>query len=246
MEDKLAEALGLGPGARVLDAGCGVGHVAIRMARQHELLVKGIDLVDYHIAKAKRNIAAAGLSDREVTCELMDYHHLDNLEPSSFDGIYTMETFVHARNPKAAIEGFRRLLRPGGRIAMFEYENCAGDNPSEGFFNKELSRGLQTVNKYTAMPNNERSREEYEKMLQDAGFCDVKIEDYSKNVRPMTRFFFLLALIPYLFIRLFGLEKYFINTMGGVGVYVGSSHWSYLAISATKSIPATKLEENKV
>ena len=54
MEDHLFHSLGLEPGAEVLDAGCGVGHVAIRFAQQG-LRVQGIDVVDHHIQKAQRS-----------------------------------------------------------------------------------------------------------------------------------------------------------------------------------------------
>jgi len=53
MEDKLAEVLALPRGAHVLDASCGVGHVALHMAKTHGLRVSGIDIVDHHIAKAQ-------------------------------------------------------------------------------------------------------------------------------------------------------------------------------------------------
>jgi cyclopropane fatty-acyl-phospholipid synthase-like methyltransferase len=235
MEEKLAEALDLCPGAQVLDAGCGVGHVAIQMARKYGLRVKGIDVVDHHVAKAKRNIVAAGLSDGEVTCEKMDYHNLKHIKSESLDGIYTIETFVHATDPEGVLAGFFDLLKPGGRIAMFEYENRSGDQSSQGFFNVEISRGLEWINKHSAMHTNMSSFPgEYKKMLEGVGFDHVEIRDYSDNIRPMTRFFCLLAFVPFLFIRLFGLEKYFINTVAGVGSYIGSAHWGYMAISASK------------
>jgi sterol 24-C-methyltransferase len=47
MEDHLFNTLGLEKGAHVLDAGCGVGHVAIHLARRG-LQVQGIDVVDRH------------------------------------------------------------------------------------------------------------------------------------------------------------------------------------------------------
>lgn len=73
MEDHLFDTLGLKQGAQVLDAGCGVAHVAIHMAGKG-LLVQGIDIVDRHIKKAKRNIEAQGLK-AALTVRKMDYHH---------------------------------------------------------------------------------------------------------------------------------------------------------------------------
>lgn len=95
MEDHLSRTLDLPADSLVLDAGCGVGHVALQLAESHSLQVQGIDVVDHHIAMAERNIQARGMSGR-VKVSKMDYHHLDAITEESFDGVYTMETFVHS------------------------------------------------------------------------------------------------------------------------------------------------------
>ncbi|KAI1419446.1 S-adenosyl-L-methionine-dependent methyltransferase [Xylaria sp. FL1777] len=230
MEDKLAEALALPPGSQVLDAGCGVGHVALRMAQTHKLRVEAIDIVDHHVYKASRNFKQADLPPGQVRVRKMDYHNLESLDSQSFDGIYTMETFVHATDPEAVLKGFYRLLRPGGRLAQFEYDHNTRENSPLG-----MAQSMDKVNEYAAMPTNAISHPGvFKKMLEEAGFEDVVVRDYSKNIVPMTRFFFVLAFIPYLLVRLFGLERWFINTVAGVEAYRGQGHWHYVAISATK------------
>ncbi|KGO40042.1 Mycolic acid cyclopropane synthase [Penicillium expansum] len=77
MEDKLEALLDLGRGAYVLDARCGVCHVAIHLATKYGLKVQGIDIIDHHIVKARRNIAHSGLPEGQVAIRKMDYHHLD-------------------------------------------------------------------------------------------------------------------------------------------------------------------------
>ncbi|KAI0389533.1 S-adenosyl-L-methionine-dependent methyltransferase [Xylariaceae sp. FL0594] len=243
MEDKLAAALALPPGSQVLDAGCGVGHVAIRMAQAHGLRVEGIDIVDHHIAKATRNFERAGLPPGQLRARKMDYHNLESLSSASFDGIYTMETFVHATDPKAVLRGFYRLLRPGGRLAQFEYDHILVDN-RETLANTpvlEMVESMHQVNKYAAMPTNAISHPGvFKEMLEEVGFTDVVVRDYSENIVPMTRFFFILAWLPYLLVRLLGLEHWFINTVAGVESYRGRRHWHYVAISARK--PGTPTE----
>jgi sterol 24-C-methyltransferase len=231
MEDMMAQMIDLPKGSQVLDAGCGVGHVALRMAGKHGLRVTAIDIIDHHVVKAKANIArASDLPKGMVTAQQMDYHHLDPLKDKSFDGIYTMETFVHARDPPAVLAHFFRLLRPGGHLTSFEYDN---DIPSET--PKLFSESMRQVNEWAAMPMNDISHPGVlRRMLEDAGFVDVEVRDWSEHIRPMTRLFCLIAFFPYLFVRLFGLERYFINTVAGVGSYVGGKHWRYLAISARK------------
>lgn len=242
MEENMFRKLDLPEGSQVLDGGCGVGHVAIYMARRG-LRVTGIDLIDHHIAKAKRNIARSGLPSGQVTVQKMDYHHLESIGDQSHDGIYTMETFVHATEPERALAGFYRILKPGGRLAMFEYDHTVG---VEEHIPKNVAEDMHKVNKYAAMPTNARSHDGvFTKMLEDAGFTDVKVEDYSKNIRPMLRLFYVLACIPHFFIRILRLERFFINTVAGAQGYLYQDHWRYVAISASKpgaQIGSTKTE----
>lgn len=238
MEDKLAEALGLPKGAHVLDAGCGYGLVAIHMAQTHGLRISAFDIVERHVKNAKRNIARSGLPEGAVVVRVGDYHNLDHISDASLDGVYTMETFVHAADPERVLRNFYRVLKPGGRLAQFEYDHTLTD------LNDDLAVSMRKINEFSAMPTNARSHPGvFKKMLEHAGFENVVVRDYSENIVPMTRFFFLLALIPYLFIRLFGLEKHFINTVAGVETYRGRGNWHYIAISATK--PGGHLEVAK-
>ena len=47
MEDDLFQSLKLSAGNQVLDAGCGIGHVAMHFA-QRGIQVEGVDIVDRH------------------------------------------------------------------------------------------------------------------------------------------------------------------------------------------------------
>ncbi|KAK7981744.1 methyltransferase type 11 [Apiospora saccharicola] len=240
MEDKMAQALALPAGSTVLDAGCGVGHVALRMAKTHGLHVKAIDVTEHHVVKAQRNIKRAGLPDGVISAQRMDYHHLESFADESFDGIYTMETLVHATDPKLVLEGFYRLLKPGGRLVEFEYDHKTLEESP-----KDMAASMMKINEYSAMPTNAISQPGvFKTMLEAAGFEDVVVRDYSDNIRPMTRAFFAFAIVPYLFVRLFGLERHFINTVAGVESYRGRDHWRYVAISATKPQAATEVATN--
>src|SRR5512133_3227557 len=50
-------------GARVLEVGCGPGHLSIRLARQHGLDVTGLDLDPAMLARARANADRPGNSD---------------------------------------------------------------------------------------------------------------------------------------------------------------------------------------
>ncbi|KAL0931224.1 uncharacterized protein CTRU02_213959 [Colletotrichum truncatum] len=239
MEDKMAEVLNLPKGSTVLDAGCGYGHVALHLAREHGLKIEAFDVVQRHVDRARKTIKRSGLPQGTVTVNRRDYHHLEALEDESFDGIYTMETLVHATDPEAVLAGFYRLLRPGGHISHFEYDHqFLEGSPTD------MVDNMRKINEFAAMPTNDRSNPGvFKQMLEDAGFVDVQVRDYSENIRPLCRIFFLLGIIPYIFIKAFGLERHFINTVAGVETYRGKGRWRYVAISATK--PGGPLEAPK-
>jgi sterol 24-C-methyltransferase len=112
MEDNLFDRLHQEKGALVLDAGCRAGLVALHLA-EHGLRVSCIDIVDKHTRWAKQNVHSHGF-DEAIMVRKMDYHQLDGFAKCTFDGAYTVETFVHATDPEQALREFFRALKPRG------------------------------------------------------------------------------------------------------------------------------------
>jgi sterol 24-C-methyltransferase len=209
MEDNLFDRLHLEKGSLVLDAGCGAGLVALHLARRG-LRVSCIDVV----------------------VQKMDYHHLDGFAEGTFDGAYTMETFVHATDPEQALGEFFRVLKPGGSIALYEYDHSNLNKAPE-----DIRTSIEIINKYTSMPSNARFEQGVlQRMMAEVGFEDIQLEDLSVNITPMLRLFFILAYIPYLFVKIFGLESFFINTVAAVKLYKSRDYCRYVAVSAKKPL----------
>jgi sterol 24-C-methyltransferase len=63
-EHYLAAQMGLRPGMRVLDVGCGVGGPAREIARFADVNIVGLNNNDFQIQRARKYTAKAGLSDQ--------------------------------------------------------------------------------------------------------------------------------------------------------------------------------------
>jgi cyclopropane-fatty-acyl-phospholipid synthase len=86
----LAAKLGLKPGMKVLDIGCGWGDLALYLARLEDVEVLGVTLSKEQQALASSRAQAAGLADR-VRFELKDYRDVTE----KFDRIVSVGMFEH-------------------------------------------------------------------------------------------------------------------------------------------------------
>lgn len=66
-----------------------------------ELEVDGVDLLGFNLERARRKAARRGLTDR-LRFHCLDYADLP-LADQTFDGVYTMETLVHAFDHQLAL-----------------------------------------------------------------------------------------------------------------------------------------------
>jgi SAM-dependent methyltransferase len=100
-------------GARVLDVACGTGNLAIPLARGGAD-VAGVDIAANLITQARQRAAAEGLTVRfdEGDAEALAYGD------ESFDVVVTMFGAMFAPRPELVASELARVLRPGGLLAM--------------------------------------------------------------------------------------------------------------------------------
>lgn len=116
-QDALMAMAALVPGEQVLDVACGTGLVSF--AAQEAVgptgRVLGVDLSDrmVHVARSR----AAVRQSSNVSFERMDAERLD-LPDTSFDVVLCALGLMYLPDPAEAVHEMRRVLRPGGRIAL--------------------------------------------------------------------------------------------------------------------------------
>jgi cyclopropane-fatty-acyl-phospholipid synthase len=112
--DLICRKLGLRPGMRLLDVGCGWGSLLLHAAQHYGVEGVGVTLSTEQAEGARERIEAAGLSDR-LTVRLQDYRAVDD---GPYDAISSVGMAEHVGSDQ-----FRRygatlygLLAPGGRL----------------------------------------------------------------------------------------------------------------------------------
>ena len=110
---RLIGGLGLRPGMRVPDAGCGTGEALNWLLEEvgPTGTVVGVDLAAAHVQVARQR-AAPPL--QVVQGDLLQAP----FAPASFDFIWCVNTINHLHDPVAGMKRLAVLLRPGGRIAL--------------------------------------------------------------------------------------------------------------------------------
>ncbi len=123
----VCQKLGLRPGMRLLDVGCGWGAMVRHAARHHGVEAVGITISREQAAWAREQVRAEGLSDR-VRIRLQDYREVAD---GPFDAISSIGMFEHVGAAGLAeyFERLYRLLAPGGRVLNHAISRPPGARP---------------------------------------------------------------------------------------------------------------------
>jgi SAM-dependent methyltransferase len=108
----------VGPDARVLDVGGGIGGAARALASTADCRVTVLELIEEYVRTGRELTRRVGLSDR------VSFVHGDALsapfDDGVFDVVWTQHASMNIADKPAFYREVRRLLRPGGRLAMHE------------------------------------------------------------------------------------------------------------------------------
>lgn len=107
--------MGVRPGDRALDAGCGPGVHSIRAAK-FGARVEAVDLSETMLAEARARAAAAGFGGR-IAFAQNDLTRL-SLPTGAFPFVFSWGVLVHVPEAGAALDHLARVLAPGGRLGL--------------------------------------------------------------------------------------------------------------------------------
>src|SRR4051812_31919751 len=111
----LVRRIGVQPGMKVLDLGCGDGTTALPAA-QLGADVTGIDIATNLVEAGNRRAAQLGLTN--VTFEEGDASKLEQVADKTYDLVVSIFGAMFAPMPDNVAKEVVRVTRPGGRIVM--------------------------------------------------------------------------------------------------------------------------------
>ncbi|MFC3575141.1 methyltransferase domain-containing protein [Streptomyces yaanensis] len=170
------ELISFGPvteGARVLDAGCGIGASAVYLAQRLGCTVDGITLSAEQITRAEAKAAEAGVPDL-TSFRLVDAMHTDYPE-DTFDLVWALESCEIMPDKKAFLAECKRVLKPGGTLLVATW--CARDDRLAPAETRLLQRIYRDFVISHVLP-----LEHYAELTADLGLTDIRTADWSPRV----------------------------------------------------------------
>ena len=172
--DALARRAGITASSRVLDVCAGLGGPARFLATRRGCRVAAVELNAGRAAGAARLTGLVGLAAR-VAVVRADATALPFAD-GAFDACVSQEALLHIADKAVVLDGCRRVLRPGGRLAFSDWiaRRGLGDREREQLRTWMAATTLQSLDSYRAL-------------LGRAGFTAVEAEDLSDEWRPILR-----------------------------------------------------------
>jgi ubiquinone/menaquinone biosynthesis C-methylase UbiE len=173
----LLGACALGPGQRLLDVGTGTGLVAAaaRTALGAAARVVGIDVSPAMLAEARARVAPLGVALVAGDAESLP------CRDGSFDAAAGHFVLVFLARPGVAVAELRRVLRPGGRVALtaLARPEATAYGPVLEALGRRAARPRELLRRLCSLGEPDRIAE----LLASAGFREVHVARVPHEVR---------------------------------------------------------------
>lgn len=166
----IALRLGLAKGQITLDLGCGVGGPMREIARYTKAKIYGVNNNAYQVNKARNYNREARL---DQYCELLEADFMNIPRPDGWaDAAYAFEATCHAPDKTALFRELFRVLKPGAKVAIYEWCLTPSFDPRSPEHLK-VKRDIEEGNGLPDIWTVDATRECFEQ----AGFNVLDIED---------------------------------------------------------------------
>lgn len=168
----LADTIGIRPGERVLDAGCGLGGSSFWLATHRSVTTTGIALGFDQVASAEREARHLCLSER---CRFLvaDFQCLPFAD-AYFHVVWAQESLCHSFAKSDFFKEAYRVLQPGGRIVIADFFlRSQTISPSNRAVLREWLDGWKIPSLWTAA--------EHCKAAACSGFSRVSVQDVTTH-----------------------------------------------------------------
>ncbi|KAK1855136.1 s-adenosyl-methionine-sterol-c-methyltransferase [Colletotrichum chrysophilum] len=171
-EESIARDIGLKPGDKVLDLGCGRGRVAAHMAVVSGAKVTGLNIDPNQVAQAKEFNEQVGL---ENSFTIQDMNELPlPFEDNTFDAFYQIQALSLCKDLPRLFAELRRVLKPGAKISLLDWVSLPAYDPTNAE-HAELMRRTKPLIGAVGTP----TPQTFEKALTDAGFTVLRSDNAS-------------------------------------------------------------------
>ncbi|HZR24756.1 MAG TPA: class I SAM-dependent methyltransferase [Vicinamibacterales bacterium] len=153
--------LAIAADARVLDVGCGGGRTIAKLASEPRRKVSGVDYSPESVAVSQQTNAAA-IADGRVDVQQASVSKLPFAD-ATFDVVTAVETHYYWPDVVADLREVRRVLKPGGSVALIAESYAAG---RFGFIQGLAMKPLGVIH---------LTAEGHRQALTDAGFSSVDV-----------------------------------------------------------------------
>jgi arsenite methyltransferase len=145
--DAVLDRAALAPGETLLDVGCGEGLIAFGALERGAGTVVFSDVSEDLLSFCRDAAGDLGVSDRCLFVRAAA-DDLSPIEDESVDVATTRSVLIYVRDKAAAFAELHRVLRPGGRISLYEPINRYG---LDDFFGFDLSPAGEAGRKIEAL-----------------------------------------------------------------------------------------------
>lgn len=165
MMNEYLDAMDIDSCRAVLDLGCGTGVAARSIAKRQHFAgrITGLDISSYLVAEANRFAAQEGVANT-IEFRAGDSQNV-GLADGSFDAVIAHTLVSHVSDPRCVLKEMARLVKPGGKIAVFD-----GDYASITFGSDDIEKGkLDDELIINALVTNPRVMRQMPQLLQETG-----------------------------------------------------------------------------